>query len=66
MDKRKELNEYYNQHIYCPNCGLNGIITTAIDIFWNKDIEYIDSNIARCYGCKWEGIVHNLVKEKSK
>lgn len=60
--REKTLDDYNNEHRYCPNCGSNKYKTTFVGYIFYDYEKYVDRNGVLCE-CGWNGIVHDLVSE---
>ena len=56
MSSLPDRDTYYATHTNCPNCGSKDIESTCVGMFPP------DTNKARCFRCKWKGVVDNLVQ----
>lgn len=58
------IDEYYEDHECCPQCGSNELSSTYVGYIFYKDRPFKEENIRRCgCGCGWEGITHDLVRK---
>lgn len=60
--------EYYTEHQICPKCISDNIFQTFINIQPVNgvyDHHFKDRNLANCMSCGWDGVVHDLIQNKS-
>lgn len=61
------MNQYHNQHKYCPECGCEHYTTTLVAYIlnWDKRDEYKDNNKCVCSKCGDVHTTHDRVSNKN-
>lgn len=61
LSQAELMSQYNALHSTCPKCGHAEIEQTCIGYLISDLETHVDRNHARCCGCAWTGVVHDLV-----